>query len=197
MKPELFPSMPKEPLAIKDKTGFSIIETLLAGMIFSLLITALTGVYLYGEEATQLAGNRARAVLLAEEGLEAVQNIRDANFSNISNGQHGLAVSGGQWTFSGTGDSSDIFARQVTITQLDANRKTITSNVTWPQNPQRTGSATLTTRLTFWQEFVSVIAGWADPNTLAGWRDLSGNNDGVKIQVQGNYAYLIPLHLDF
>lgn len=133
-----------------NRPAFSLVEIILASALFGLLVTALAGAYLLGQETTALAGSRARAGLLAEEGLEATRNIRDAGWANLIDGAHGLAVAGNQWTFSGTQDTSDIFTRQLSIATVDAKRKTITSQVTWQQNQQRAGAVTLTTRLTNW-----------------------------------------------
>lgn len=134
----------------KGSKGFSLVEVILASAVFVLLVTALVGAYLYGEESTALAGNRARAVLLAEEGLEAARNIRDAQYSNLANGTYGLAISGNQWVFLGAQDVTGIFTRQINISQVTATRKDVTVSVTWQQNPQRTGSVVLTTRITKW-----------------------------------------------
>lgn len=145
-----------EPLRIKR--GFSLVEVILATAVFALLVTALAGIYVYGEESTALSGNRARAVFLAEEGLEAARNIRDANFNNLTLGTHGIALSGDQWTLSGTSGNIGIFTRSITVTSLDADRKTVTSTVSWQQNQQRTGSVTLTTRLSNWQDSAPPVA---------------------------------------
>ncbi len=163
-------------------------EVLLSVAVFGLLTTALVGAYLYGEEATMLAGNRARANLLAEEGLEAVRNIRDPAYANLTDGTYGLTTAGNQWNLSGASDTNGIFTRQVVISTVDTKRKSVTANVTWQQNPQRTGSVSLVTRLTNW--IASGIGDWSSPS-LSGNLDLSGNQDGVKIQTSGNYAYLI------
>ncbi|MDP2656078.1 MAG: prepilin-type N-terminal cleavage/methylation domain-containing protein [bacterium] len=130
--------------------GFSLVEVILASAVFVLLVTALVGAYLYGQEATALAGSRARATMLAEEGLEAVRNIRDSTFNSLTDGTYGLSVTSNQWIMSGTEDVSGIFTRQITISTVDADRKAVVSAVTWPQNDQRTGSVVLTTRLTNW-----------------------------------------------
>lgn len=131
--------------------GFAPLEVLLAGAVFALLVTALVGTYLYGEEATVLAGNRARAILLADEGLEVVRNIRDAAFANLTDGTYGLTTMGNQWNLSGSSDITGVFTRQIVISTVDAKRKSATSTVTWQQNAQRTGSVTLTSRMTNWQ----------------------------------------------
>lgn len=141
--------MQKEQL-VTNQRGFSLVEVMLSTSVFVLLVTALVGAYLYGQEATMLAGNRTRATLLAEEGLEAVRNIRDAGFTNLTDGTHGLTTTGNQWNLSGTSDVADIFTRQVIISSVDAKRKSVTANVTWQQNPQRTGLVSVINRTTNW-----------------------------------------------
>ncbi len=135
-----------------NSKGFSIIEVLLAVSILVLIVTAFMGAFIYGSESTALAGQRARATFLAEEGLEASRNIRDASFSNLADGTKGLAILGNQWIFSGSSDTTDDFyTRQITISTIDSNRKQLVSNVSWQQNNQRTGSVSLTTYLTNWR----------------------------------------------
>lgn len=168
--------------------GFSLVEIILSSAIFVMLVTAFVGAYLYGEQATMLAGNRLRATLLAEEAIEAVRNIRDPAFSNLTDGTFGLSTTGNQWSLSGASDVSGLFTRQVTVATIDSKRKLVTSNVTWQQNPQRTGSVTLVSRLTNW--IVAVANAWVTP-TQAASVDLSGNADGNKVQVSGNYAFVI------
>lgn len=171
------------------KKGFSVVEVLLAASIFSLIVTALVGAFLYGQEASALAGARARASMLADEGLEASRSIRDGAFTNLVDGAHGLAISGGVWTYSGTQDVAGQFTRSVAVSTVDASTKELTSTVTWQQNAQRTGTAIATTRLTNWA--AAVAASWTDPNSLAGSLNFSGNNAGLKIAHQGNYVYVV------
>lgn len=144
--------------------GFSVVEVLLAVAVLAVLVTAFTGTIFYGEEGTALAGVRNRAVFLADEGLEATRNIRDASFANLVNGTYGLAISGGQWTFSGTADIDDIFTRQITIADstISANFKLVTATVTWQQNQQRMGNVTLESEMTNWQSSVSAPSSCTD-----------------------------------
>lgn len=162
-------------------------EVLLASAVFVMLVTVLTGAYLYGQEATALAGNRSRALMLADEGLEATRNLGDGGFNDLAVGTHGLTITSNTWGFSGTQDINDIFTRQIDIANIDSNRKTITSTVTWQQTPSRTGSVQLITRLTNW---LRTVSNWALPSQEASL-DFSGTEDGLKIQVQGNYAYIV------
>ncbi len=160
---------------------------MLAASLFGLFVAALSGAYLYGEEASALSGNRVRAILFAEEGLEALRSIRDASWSNISAGTYGLATTSSEWALSGSSDTSGIFTRQISLSAIDANRFWATSTVTWQQNPSRTGSVALSTRITNWQ---ALGVDWSDPSEEASL-NLSGNNDGVKVQTTGNYAYVV------
>jgi Tfp pilus assembly protein PilV len=158
MKQDQSTSIPKEQSA--TNRGFSIVEALLAASIFTLMITGFVGAILYGQQSTALSGNRARAVFLVEEGLEATRNIRDDSFSNLTNGNHGLAVVGNQWVFSGTSDASGIFTRQIEIETIDSERKVATSTVTWQQNQQRQGNVSFATYFNNWQEVAAQSTGF-------------------------------------
>lgn len=142
--------------AWSNTKGFSLIEVLLSSFLFALLVTAFVGAYIYGQDSTSTAGRRARAAYIAQEGLEAVRSIRDSAFSNLVDGTYGLVISSNQWILSGSSDITDIFTRQVTISTVDANRKQVSCNVNWRQNPQRMGNISLVTYLTNWQAPVSL-----------------------------------------
>lgn len=174
--------------------GFSLVEALLAGVIFSLVVMTLVGSLIYGEETGKLSGSRVRAVLLAEEGLEAVRNMRDDNFTNLFNGTYGLASSGDIWSFSGSEDISGIYTRKIIVAQIDSERKQVTSQVTWQQNGQRTGTVSLVTYLTDWIHGTGPTPtpppGWSNP-VFQTSLDPAGAQDGLKVQVQGNFAYVV------
>ena len=138
----------------KASAGFSLAETIIAGSLFTLIVAGLAAAWLYGQESTLLSGQRTQAVFLAEEGLEAVRNIRDNAFTNLSDGTYGLVISNDEWILSGSQDTTNIFTREITIGTIGDNRKQVTSTVTWSQSEQRTGVVTLVTRLTNWQESV-------------------------------------------
>lgn len=157
--------MKQEPLQLikkgwlTTKQGFLLIEIILASSVFVLFLTAFAGVFYYGLQSSTLAGERGRAVILAEEGQEAVRSIRNLNFSNLVDGTYGLVYSSSTWSFSGTQDVSGIFTRQVTISSAGVNRKNVTVTVTWQQTPDRTGSVSTTARFTNWKTIPNLGTG--------------------------------------
>ncbi len=170
----------------KPEAGFSPIEVLLAATIFGMLVTALVGVIIFGRASTASSGDRVRAVQLAEEGLEAVRNLRDENLANITDGTYGLAQSGGVWTLAGSSDTSGIYIRQVTIASVDSKRKTVTANVAWPQTVG-TGTVSLESRLTGWG---AIVKSWLNAIQAGGY-DAPNTGNGVKVATSGNYAYIV------
>lgn len=137
---------------LQTKQGFSVIEVLLASSIFVLLVTTVGSIIIVGQQSTGLAGMRARAALIAQEGIEAVRNMRDEAFSSVTAGTHGLLVQNNQWAFSGTEDVTDIFTRQIIVGDITNTTKAVTSTVRWQQSGQRQGVTTLTIHLTNWME---------------------------------------------
>ena len=177
---------------ITNEAGFSIIEALLASALFSLFVTAMVGAYIYGKQSTSGAGNRARAALLAEEGLEALRNIRDHDYANLADGTRGLTSSTNQWALSGSADMSDIFTRQLTIATIDSNRKAVTATISWPAGFGTTTIA-LSTVLANWRASSGGgqnRAGWAIPAETS-ILDFSGAADGIKVAATDNYAYVV------
>lgn len=177
-------------IRLMNARGFSPVEVLLAATIFGFLVTALVGAFVYGQQSSAQSGNRGRALLLADEGLQAVRNIRDSGFSNLNDGTYGLAQTGGEWALSGSSDTSDVFTRQINIAASGTNRKTITSTVSWSYGAAGTSQVSLTTLLTNWLAPIVQPTSWAKP-ALTGGLDAAGTNDGLKVATVGNYAYVV------
>ena len=186
--------LPTTHYKLPTQQGFSLVEIILSSAVFVLLVTALVGAYLYGQESTALAGNRARAVMLAEEGLEAARNIRDESFSNLTHGSKGLAISLGQWIFSGGSDITDGFTRSVVINPVAGsdNKKNVTVNVTWQQNQQRTGTVSLISRLTNW--LATNMASILSVNTSGAALDPVDNTKVIDITIEN--VGEIPITVD-
>ena len=179
--------MPRAQLIIKRRpqAGFSVVEVLLAVTLFGFLSTALIGALVYGRATTADSGDQARASLLAEEGVEAVRNIRTAGYNNLGDGTYGLVQSGNTWTLSGTSDTTNIYTRSVTIASAGSNRKTVTGNVAW-NGAAGSGAASVATELTNW---MATVKSWAAP-IQAGGANIS-NAAGFKVTTSGSYAYVV------
>lgn len=167
--------------------GFSAVEVLLAATVFGILVTALIGALVYGRQSTALSGERQRATMLAEEGIEAARNLRDAAYTNLADGTYGLVQAGSTWTLSGSSDTSGIFTRSLTIASVDTQRKNVTATVTWPHAGGASQTST-TSRLTNWM--TAFAKTW--PNaTLAGAYNASSTNNAFKVVTAGNFAYVV------
>lgn len=133
-------------LSTKQK-AFAMIDVILGAALFALVATFAVPAYLYGQEAIMIDGKRQQAINYAESGLEALRNIRDNNFYEISPGTYGLATTSSGWVLSGSSDTRDEFTRKIIIESLDSERLIAKANITWKQNSQRDGDITLETRL--------------------------------------------------
>jgi Tfp pilus assembly protein PilV len=167
--------------------GFSIVEVLLAAVVFGFLVTGLIGAIVYGRASTAGAGDRQRALYIAEEGVEATRNIAAAAYANLVDGTYGLAQVSNQWAFSGSSDTSGIYTRQVVIATAGTNRKSVTSTVTWTAASGGSHSVSATTRLVNWPSATKL---WTNA-IVAGSNDITGTNNALKTRVVGNYAYTV------
>lgn len=165
--------------------GFSPVEILLAATIFGFLVVAVIGALVYGRSSTASAGDRARALQLADEGVQAVNNIRDAAYNNLVDGTYGLTSQSNQWAFLGSSDTSGIYTRQTTIASSGANRKTVTCTVTWPQAGGTTGQASIVSQFMNWA--AAPAKSWANA-ILAGRIDTTSGSSN-QTATAGNYVY--------
>lgn len=186
--------------SITKQDGFSPVEVLLAATIFGFLVTALIGAIIYGRTSTANAGERARAQILAEEGVEAIRNIRDAGFSNVTDGTYGLVQSGGVWTLSGSSDVNGIFTRQAVISSVDSTRKTATVTVSWPQGAA-TAQTAVSSRFTNWLASIvtaptsgPIMMAYSKTTTTPFYRTWNGTAWSAEASAQavtGNINYVV------
>jgi len=182
---------------VKNKavSGFSIIEALLSLAVFMLIAAALVGALSYGVQSPQVAGASSRALLLAEEGLEAARNLRDTSYAGLTAGTYGLAPAGGIWTLSGTSDTNGIFERHLDIADIDATHKIVTSTVSYKTSASGTSTVALATFLTNWRRAVASHGNWASSSLEASFDLTSANSgnttaNGLSIAAANNYVYL-------
>lgn len=167
--------------------GFSLIEAIIAVAVFSIFVVSVAGGLVYSYKYVFSSGLGIRAANLAEEGLEVARNIRDSDFSKLVDGTYGLSTSGNFWSFSGSQDSTDVFDRSIIISSIDSNTKEIVSEITWPDRGENR-TISLSERLTNWQAITNQE--WNSPS-MGSCLNLSGNSNGIKVQISGDYAYII------
>ena len=83
------------------KSGYVIIEVLLAMAIFVSSGTAITYLLIDAGASNLRAKDRVLASTFAEAGLEAAKNIRDSGWDNLTPNNHGLVLQDGAWAFLG------------------------------------------------------------------------------------------------
>ena len=142
----------KKRCGVKHENGQLLIELTVAIGIFVIVASVLISLILNSYVAGRLASEITIANFLAEEGLEATRSIRNNNWADITNGDHGLIISAlGNWQFSGTSEIIDgKFTRIINVGETDPDRKQITSQVTWQFTEARPQEIRLITYLTNW-----------------------------------------------
>lgn len=152
---------------IKNKSGFSLVEILLAISIFAIFTIGITYLSLdtLGRDAKVVINNEA--LLYAQEGLEATRNIRDKSFLAVTNGDHGLSFTANSWSFVQAPEAIDsYYQRTITVSDVyrnedgsidpegninDPDTKKIDSQVTWMQSGVIPRSIILTQYLSNWR----------------------------------------------
>lgn len=113
--------------------GSSLIELLIAMGVFVLAVSAISFLILDSYIADRAGSERTQAVFLAEEGLEKMRalnwNSRVTQSPELINNK---------------------FTRTISVSDIDADRKQITANISWQITDIRQAQAELVTYLTNW-----------------------------------------------
>lgn len=151
----------------KNQKGFSLIELLFAGAVFSVFATGIVEVLLFGLESDRLGEETTIATEYASQGVEAVRSIKAKNFDNLTEtGATGVARVNNDWGFSGTENTNGKYTRVIAITSVnrggdgnidenggnaDADTKKVTVTVSWDVTSSRQNSIVLDTFFTHWK----------------------------------------------
>lgn len=131
--------------------GVTIVEAVVAIAVFALIASVAYRTYTAANFLAERADQKSEALWLAEEGIEATRAIRNQNFSTLTAGNKGIALSGNAWTFSGTSDMANGFLRTIAIGVIDADTRSATSTVSWSDRGA-TSTVSLSTILTNWRK---------------------------------------------
>lgn len=106
----------------RQHSGASLVEAMLAIGALAVLSSALLGSLVYGPQASLAAGDRYRATLLVQEGLEASKHLHDNALNEMTLTQSGVDDSSGEWELLGEGTTETIGKFSRTITYADVCR---------------------------------------------------------------------------
>ncbi|MBI1754966.1 hypothetical protein HY250_00755 [Candidatus Azambacteria bacterium] len=133
--------------------GIGLIEIVIAIFVISVSLFAVIQLSVFALKATADRNDKAKAVVFAQEGMEAVRNIRDGSWTNniatlTFGATYYLTVSGSQWALTQTnpGALDGKFTRTIMIANVsrdinsnivsaggtdDASTKKVTVTVSW------------------------------------------------------------------
>jgi len=176
--------MKKELSVIKNKRGFSLAEAIIATAILMIIVTSVSASYISIKKYIISAAVQARAISLADEGLEAARNIRDKDFTLLVSGSiNGLSQTGNIWNFAGAQDVNGIYTRKISITTPAVDTRLVSAKIDWTYD----GAAktiTLEREFTNWRKskaapLTNPVSRWPfDENTGCVALDTSGTNPG-------------------
>jgi len=184
----------REPLTTKIfHRGFFLLEGILVLAIISLVVVVTVGELLYSQRVSARAAQSTRASDLAVEGLEALKNIRDADFFALADGTHGLKLVEGRWALALNAPETiaSFFQRRITITSPTDYQKRAEIVVTWP-GLNGSGEVKLVTEFSNW---FATVEDWSKPKA-AGEFNLTPDNSGSNnhkvrtIRAKNNYLYV-------
>lgn len=170
--------------------GQSLIEVLLAVAIFSIVMGAIVFSFIDIYRGSFYSVNRTDGFRLAQEGIEATRAIRDRSFAELVSGTHGIALSGAQWSFSGTSDTSALFTRTIEIASPDVDTRYVTSTVSWVDGGQPR-SIVLATIIKNWEKSIAPpsAGNWTNPS-LASTVNLPGNTNALSAAASGTIGFI-------
>jgi len=144
----------------EKELGQSLIELLIAMSIFVMAVSVISFLILDVYLSDKAGREKTIATFLAQEGMEAARSIRDNNWDDLINGEHGLAISVNKWVFEGNQEDISNYlgegTRKIIIEDVGIERKKVTSQVAWKLTEVRSEEVSLITYLTNWTE-VSLI----------------------------------------
>ncbi|MBD3330436.1 hypothetical protein GF354_02795 [Candidatus Peregrinibacteria bacterium] len=100
---------------LKNTKGSSVLEIIIAMGIIVLITPSIVILYLATGSSNLREKENLQAQMYFLQGYEALVSIRDSNYSNLSNGNHGLSKNNGYWGLNGSTDTSGKYTRQITI----------------------------------------------------------------------------------
>ncbi|MBI2797736.1 type II secretion system protein [Candidatus Saccharibacteria bacterium] len=181
----------------RRQNGFSLIEILLAVGVFALFGTIMLSAFVYGRDAVRQAGDRVRAVELANGGIEVVRNIANPNYSNLSSFTNGttyyVSTINNQWQLTTAPQLIDgKYTRKVIFGDGPNGSRAVNVTVAWAHNLTRTSNITVSTYFANWRQPTAP----ANKSGLFVYADGGTTSDSIKyrqLQLDGTWTTASPL----
>lgn len=179
------------PKGLLNTKGYALLESVFTVAAIGFISVAVAASIVYGRQANNYALNAIRANNLAQEALEAVRNIRSADFFALKVGYHKLMLNNGQWQLLPSNDPEvvdGIFKRQIIITEPEPNTRRVEAVVNWPSHYE----IRLTAQFRNW---TPTVEDWSRP-FYDGDFDLTPANSGSNnhkvraVKVQGGRLFV-------
>ncbi|MBI4599898.1 prepilin-type N-terminal cleavage/methylation domain-containing protein [Candidatus Uhrbacteria bacterium] len=192
-----------------NQKGQTLIESIIALALFSIVAVALISLMLGGASGSLEAGEYTHADAFAQEGIEAVRSIRDRAFNELRYASSGLSSAQNNWTFlgEGTSDSDAPFSRSITIapvcrsalgdvaacpgTSTDVHSLYVTSAVSWKSSGGPDLVRSRSSYMTNWDSIAWLQTDWSGGSGQALWLDATryDSDDGfVDRSAQGSLS---------
>ncbi len=180
-------------------SGQSLIELLVAMGIFVISLAASFQLFFGGQSLSVDSINERLATDYGEEAVSALHSIRNRNFSELTNGSHGLVFQNNEWMF-GSSSTSDVqggFTRTISVADGDNdNIKIATTTIAWNTDPLRNQKVEIVEKLVNWEQPSEsscktdpVSGDWTNPKEV-GSADLGPGNQGTDVVIHWPYAYV-------
>ena len=191
--------------------GMSIIEVIVAMALFIILASVGMSAVLGAFSSNRLSDDHLRAQTFAQSGIEEVSSLIKQGWSSPflatnCNLGCGVTLNNGNLTWAGTSNTQGNLTRTITVESvlrnasgnivttggtIDSDTKKVTSTVSWDFSPTRNNIVSISRYFTqFMKNIIPPIGDWLQPS-IAGSINLNGNQNGLAVTVQGNYAYIV------
>lgn len=151
----------------RSRSGQSLVEVVVGLGILVMVIAVLARFTVGAFANVEWAREQVTAALFAQEGLEAIHNIAQRHFDDLSVGTHGLSTGSGFYSLSGSLNTWPPYTRKIMITAVQRNAsdviivtggtvddstRLITTEVMWDRPWGGSGSVRLLQYFTYWQQ---------------------------------------------
>ncbi|HUD06772.1 MAG TPA: hypothetical protein VMR34_02695 [Candidatus Saccharimonadales bacterium] len=138
-----------------SQAGLLLIEIILATAIFGIISLIILSAFVYGRQATALAGDAYNGAEIANAAIEAVSNIAQSSYSNLADYTDGttyyLTTVSNQWSLITTPTAmNNIFTPAIVFSEGPDGTRQAKVTVSWVESAQETPQVSATTIFSNW-----------------------------------------------